>query len=38
MSRRPRYARRRTDLGTIAGLLRHPHQLAAYFPRFDHWA
>jgi len=26
------------DLGTLAGLLEHEHQLAAYCPRCDRWA
>jgi len=26
------------DLGTIAGLHRHQHQLAAYCPRCDRWS
>jgi hypothetical protein len=26
------------DLGTLAGLLEHDHQLAAYCPRCDRWA
>ena len=25
------------DLGTLAGLLKHHHQLAAYCPRCDRW-
>jgi len=25
------------DLGTLGGLLKHGHQLAAYCPRYDAW-
>jgi len=38
MSRRPRYARRMIDLGTLAGLLEHRHRLDAYCSRCDRWA
>jgi hypothetical protein len=27
-----------TDLGTLAGLLEHRHELAVYCPRCDRWA
>jgi hypothetical protein len=33
----PGYRSRMIDLGTIAGLHRHQHQLAAYCPRCDRW-
>jgi hypothetical protein len=32
------YARGMIDLGSIAGLRRHDHELRAYWPRCDRWA
>jgi hypothetical protein len=33
-----RYPRTMIDLGTLAGLLEHHHELAAYCTRCDRWA